>query len=98
MLEERGWRGARGQDGEGPAGGVGQQGVCVGGSGGVGGAAVVQVCEGVRVHSGRDEGVRTQGTIVAVPLFAAEVGTVRLHLTHKQTTNKYKQTQTNNNI
>lgn len=37
MLEERGRRGARRQDGvvgggKGPAGGVGQKGVCVGGS------------------------------------------------------------------
>lgn len=73
MLEERGWRGARRQDGERPAGGVGQQGVRVGGGRGVGGAAVVQVGEGVRVDSGRDEGVRPERTIVAVPLFVAEV-------------------------
>lgn len=37
------------------------------------GAAVMQVREGVRVDSRRDEGVWPQRPIVAVPLFVAEV-------------------------
>lgn len=83
VLEERRGRGAGRQDGMGVvgagevgAGGVGQQGV--GGQalrvrrgGRVRGAAVVQVSEGV--HGGRDEGVRPQRPIVAVPLFVAQV-------------------------
>lgn len=44
------------------------------------GAAVRQVREGVCVDSRGDVGVRSQRTIVAVPLFVAVVGTVRLHL------------------
>lgn len=87
VLEERGWRRARGQDGvrvmsggEGGAGRVGQQGVCghalgmcVRGGRSVGGAAVRQVCEGVCVDSGGDVGMRSQRPIVAVPLFVAVV-------------------------
>lgn len=37
------------------------------------GAAMRQVCEGVCLDSGGDVGVRSQGPIVAVPLFAAVV-------------------------
>lgn len=65
--------------GVGPGGGgVGQQGVGgqarVGRRRGVGGAAVRQVGEGVRVHRGRDVGVRPQRpSVVAVPLLAAAV-------------------------
>lgn len=101
VLEERGGRGAGRQDGVGVvvasevgAGGVGQQGVGgqalgVGGGGRVRGAAVVQVSEGV--HSGRDEGVRPQRPIVAVPLFVAQVCAVglRKRMTHKTHTHHY---------
>lgn len=83
VLEEGGR--ARGQDGVWVVnvGRVGQQGVCVRGGRGVCGAAVLQVCEGVCVHRGGDVGVRSQRTIVAVPLFVAEVGNVR-HLSKAQ--------------
>lgn len=97
VLEERGRRRARGQDGmgvvgggEGAAGRVGQQGVCgqalgvcVRGGRSVRGAAVWQVREGVGVDSWGDVGVRPQRTIVAVPLFVAVVGTVRLSKTQR---------------
>lgn len=92
MLQEG--RGPGGQDGRvvgvgvvgAGGGGVGQQGVRgqarVGGRRGVRGAAVRQVGEGVRVHHGRDVGVRPQRpTVVAVPLLAAAVVRgVRRHL------------------
>lgn len=95
VLEERGSGRRRmrvrrqegvGARGEGAGGGVGQQGVCgealrVRASRGVGGAAVGQVSEGVGVDSRGNVGVRSQRPIVAVPLFVAEVGAVRLHLT-----------------
>lgn len=97
VLEERGRGSGRrrmrvrrqegvGARGEGAGGGVGQQGVCgdalrVRASRGVGGAAVGQVSEGVGVDSRGNVGVRSQRPIVAVPLFVAEVGAVRLHLT-----------------
>lgn len=84
MLEERSR--PRRQDGVGVVGGgegttgwVGQQGVwgqalgvCMRGGRCVRGA-VRQVCEGVRVDSRRDVGVRSQQPIVAVPLFVAVV-------------------------
>lgn len=87
VLEERGRRRARGQDGvgvvssgEGATGRVGQQGVCgqalavsVRAGRSVRGAAVRQVCEGVCVDSRGDVGVRSQRPIVAVPLFVAVV-------------------------
>lgn len=87
VLEERGRRRASGQDGvgvvrggEGAAGRVGQQGVCgqalgvcVRGGRSVRGAAVRQVCEGVGVDSRGDVGVRSEGPIVAVPLFVGVV-------------------------
>lgn len=79
MLQQG--RGPGGQQsrvvGVGPGGrGVGQQGVRgqgrVGRRRGVGGAAVGQVGKGVRVHGGRDVGVRPQRpSVVAVPLLAA---------------------------
>lgn len=57
--------------GEGATGWVGQQGVRGGGA--VGGAAVLEVCEGVCVDSWGDKGVWSQWPIVAVPLFVAVV-------------------------
>lgn len=47
------------------------------------GAAVMQMCEGVCVDSRGDVGVRSQGHVVAIPLFVAGVRTVRLHLRDK---------------
>lgn len=79
--------------GEGSSGLVGQDGVCgqalgvCGGSGrGVCGAAVWQVCEGVCVDRRGDVGMRTQRPVVAVPVFAAVVWDVQLHLGQKKTT------------
>lgn len=99
LKESRGRRGAGRQDGVGVVSGgegagvgrVGEQGVCgqalgvcVRGGRSVRGAAVRQVCEGVCVDSRGDEGVRSQRPIVAVPLFVAEVGNVRLHLRERR--------------
>lgn len=59
-------------------------GVCGGSGGGVRGAAVRQVCEGVCVDSRGDVGVGAQGPVVAVPIFAAVVWDVQLHLGQKR--------------
>lgn len=66
--------------GEGTSGRAGEKGmrgqalgVCVRGGRSMCRAAVWQVCESVCVDSGGDVGVRSQRTVVAVPLFVAVV-------------------------